>query len=287
MDKTSLVLGSGEVYFDRFIPGTRQGTGERYVGNTTMFQIKRDVGTVESRRSRGGVAVKDFKDVIAESTMLSITTDNMNLENMADWFSALSTTDAAPSPASFTSETFVVKAGCAFQAGLNAYPMVGVRNMFAPLVTVGGTANTDFIIDSKLGRVYTPSSLTALNGQTATLSYQTRPTTSAVRLSSASTPVRGAIRYIARNSRGKNVNYYFPHVLLTPRDQLDIKGSEWQSITFDAEVLSAWVAYDAGDAGVSAAEEAIFDEGLTLDQFVIVENELDMLTNITIPLRGY
>lgn len=286
MDTTSLVLGSGEVYFDRFLPGTRQGTGERYIGNTTMFQIKRDVGAVESRKSRGGVAAKDFKDVIAESTMISLTTDNMNAENMADWFSASPTVDAIPTPTSGV-ETFTVKAGYAHQIGLTDYPMIGARNLYAPVVSIGGVVNTEVRVDAALGRVYVPLSLSALNGQTATVSYETRPTSAAIRLTSTSAPVRGALRYIARNNRGKNQNYYFPHVLLTPRDQLDLKGSEWQHITFDADVLSIWVAYDVGVAGTSSAEDAIRTEGLTLEEFIAVEDVLHELTNIIIPSRGY
>jgi hypothetical protein len=57
------------------------------------------------------------------------------------------------------------------------------------------------------------------------------------RVISGSQPVEGAMIYKARNPKGKNFNYYFPWVKITPNGDYALKGDEWQQIPFTIEAL--------------------------------------------------
>ena len=54
---------------------------------------------------------------------------------------------------------------------------------------------------------------------------------------SGSTAVEGSLRYIARNPVGKQIDYFWPWVKITPNGDFALKGDEWQQIPFTIEVL--------------------------------------------------
>ena len=85
-ESTKLVLGRGEVYFDRFLPGTRRGEGERYLGNTPSFRIQREVERLERSTSYRGRKIAMAGAVVAESHEITFVTDNVDDENIALWF---------------------------------------------------------------------------------------------------------------------------------------------------------------------------------------------------------
>lgn len=287
MDRTELVLGSGEVYFDRFIPGTRVGEGERYIGNTLSCQIERRLDFAEARRSLGGIRSRSFRAPTSEDMLLSFITDNISVENMRDWMGG-NESRVLTSGFSSGSETVTLKPGRFYQLGKTQFPGIGARNLFGLSVKLADDTyvTTRMYVDEVNGRFGVPASASDLNGLTATVAYEWRSSTSA-QIEPFNTAIRGALRFLSRNTLGKNRNYYFPHVLLSPRDQWQLKGNEWQSLTFDADVLQNYVVYESGAVGLSPGEEAIADEGMTLTEFVVAEDVLHGIVNITMPSRGY
>lgn len=277
MDKTELVLGRGEVYFDRFIPGTRTGEGERYIGNTTAVNIERRLNFVSAERSVRGVRSKSMKEMTREEVVVSFTSDNISIENMADWIGGTADrTTVARSAAEL--ETFVIVPGRFYQLGLSKFPVVGARNLWALGVRIGETFIRDLYVDMVNGRVGIPADRTDLTGQTATCEYEIKNSASDT-IQAEAKAIRGALRFIGRNAHGANANYYFPHVVLTPRDQLALKGDTWQSLSYEAESLAKMVMYGSGVAGRSPGELALIAEGLSTDGFVVVEGVLNASVN--------
>ncbi len=277
MDKTELVLGRGEVYFDRFLPGTRTGEGERYIGNTPAVAVERRAEFATAERSVNGVRARNMKELMRESVIVTFTTDNMSADNMADWLGGTAEDTVVPRSAA-EMETFTIVPGRFYQLGLTKFPMVGARNLWALGVRVGETFIRDLYVDMENGRVGIPANRTDLIGQTAICEYEIRRSKSKT-ISGAAKAIRGALRFIGRNAFGDNANYYFPHVVLNPRDQLNLKGDNWQSVSFEAESLAKMVIYSSGKAGRSPGELALIEEGLSTDGFVVVEGVLNQSVN--------
>lgn len=277
MDRTELVLGRGEVFLDRFLPGTRTGEGERYIGNTTGFQIERRFDTVDVRKASRGVKSKSFKDIVGEDVTLSFVTDNISMQNLGDWMGgdAERVTFAGDGA---QMETVELVPGRFYQLGKHLFPGIGARNLFGLSVRVGENFVSDLYIDAQNGRFGVPLSRTDLIGQTATVEYEIRFSRSDL-IETTRKAVRAAIRFLGKNAVGRNCNYYFPHVMLTPRDQVQLKGDTWQTLTFEADVLAPMVIYNAGKAGRSPGEQALIDEGLAANEFIVLEGVLHRAVN--------
>lgn len=285
MEATQLILGSGEIYFEEWIPGTRSGDGERYIGNTPSMQIEKRVEFAESRQSYDGVSVRNFRTPVKADDVVSFTTDNIDIDNLAAWIGSTGV-EQIEAPSTPASETITLRKGAYYQLGKNINPVTGARNLFGLNVTVDGATVYGLSIDNENGRIGVPRNRVDLDGKVATVSYEISGSSGQI-VSGAYRPRRGSLRFIARNAHGKNRNYYFPAVLMSPRDQVGIKGSEWQSLTFEVDVLAPPTIYESGIASLSLGEQAIIDEGLNLITFAIQEDILNTLTNITIPSRGY
>ena len=60
---------------------------------------------------------------------------------------------------------------------------------------------------------------------------------SRTRIISGSTPIVGALRYIAFNPAGQQLDWYMPYVKISPNGDYALKGDEWQQIPFNIEIL--------------------------------------------------
>lgn len=85
-------------------------------------------------------------------------------------------------------------------------------------------------------------------GGDVSVAYSVRGSTRE-RVISGSTPVEGAIKYVARNPKGQQINYYLPWVKITPNGDYALKGDEWQQIPMNIEILKP------------AGSEAIYADG--------------------------
>lgn len=240
---TELVLGRGEVFFDRFNEGARVGVGERYIGNTPSFQITRNVRRAARKSSYRGQVHEEMGHILSEEIDLSIVTDNISWQNLADWFNAgpfgqqtLPGSELVP----FT-ETFPVYYDRYYQLGkadtetgtLSVDSVTGVRTANQAVLREG----IEWTIDRQRGRIYILDNAPRVqNGGNITVSYFKR-SSGVFRAFARTTELYGSIRYIARNQVGPLTDYFFPMVRLTPQGAFDQKGDQFQQIRYAASAM--------------------------------------------------
>lgn len=285
-EETQLVLGRGEVYFDRFIPGTRVGEGERYIGNTTTFRIQRTLERRERRTAYRGQTVEIPGAVLSESHVIDFITDNIDIENVAGWYGNEATFSGQTS-ISVVTESFDVKRGRYYQLGQSTFP--------------GGARNVDYVrvfiddehiqlagnieLDKALGRFQVLKTAADIaDGDTIEVSFEWRNTTGAAATSQAA-EMLGALRFISYNEHGPRLHYSFPMVRLSPKGQIDLKGDEWQQMNFEATATRLapgveQVYIDRVDAvGLTSDEGAILAELEALSDFPPLEDDVDEVVN--------
>lgn len=292
----SLVLSKGELYFDRFAPGTLKGEGELYLGNTPGFTLSRDVEEVKRFTSYGGQQIQIGSLITREAHTADITTDNVSMENLALWFGGESD-DTGQDARSNVTEALVVRRGRWFQLGLSLDPM-GVRHIEPDItfkladVTIDKEVN--FILDRVEGRFFVLDDAPDVpNGATLTVKFECRQSSS-VTLQNNSSEVVGSLRFISKNPVGTQKTYLFPYVRIAPAGDIDFKADDWQSFSFDLEVrrlnaLTQFV-YVRENAGPQMTEEelAIINVGgMSLDDFPYWENQLDTIINTSMPAADY
>jgi len=238
-EATKLVLGRGMVYFDRFIPGTRIGEGERYLGNTPSFQITREIRRLDRASAYRGAVHAMPGAVLSEDVSLRIATDHMAPENVDLWWSGEGAMNTAGDEFVPFSETLQVRLDREYQLGATITPG-GFRYVDSLVASVGGTPllnGTDYTLDRSRARVH--FLLTAervSDGDSVSVSYVKRPSTSRVTVSQP-TDMLGALRYIATDPRGPKVDYWFPQVRIAPRGAVDLKVDEFRQLNFDGNAL--------------------------------------------------
>jgi hypothetical protein len=120
--------------------------------------------------------------------------------------------------------------------------------------TLSGGTGTAFVLGTDYEMDFDTGLLTPLDGGAIsegadlTVSFAVRQSTRE-RVISGATPVEGALMFVAANPKGKQFNYYFPWIKITPNGDYALKGDEWQQIPFNLEILKP------------SASEAIFMDG--------------------------
>ena len=242
LEQTELVLGRGEVYFDRFLPNTTSGQGERYIGNTTTFQISREIERLTVKRSYRGSVHEAKGHAISEKIEVDMISDNISTENWLDWFA-----DPAVGVASYGTDydviirDFVVRRGRYYQVSTDPF-----GNFYfdrAALRYLDGAtdpwliAGVDYEFDTFRGRFYVrPDSPQIADGGTVRVRYYQRPAGTYV-IAPDVGEVFGALRFISMNQEGGARDMFFPMVRLSPQGTIDMKGDEWQQMRFNAVAL--------------------------------------------------
>ena len=294
-EEDQLVLGRGEVYFDRFLPGTRTGTGERYIGNTPAFQVARTIERVGRARSYRGRKVETPGHVISESHTVNFTTDNISMENVAEWHGYENSASSVLAPIGYITETFLMRRGRYYQLGSTIEPsgVRGVENVTLIRGTVEIPMAGNYEVDRAEGRIYLlPAALNILDNTQISVRFEYRRQR---RLKVVSQPneIHGALRFRSLNPYGPRKHLFMPFVRLAPRGAIDLKGDEYQQMMFEATAMRLGpnveqVYIDELLATLNLSdEEAILNEGLTFDQFCALEDDLDNTVNVIIPSHAY
>lgn len=289
-----LVLPSGEVYFDRFLPGTMTGEGEAYVGNTPGFSISRNVEELKRVTSYGGKLFEIAAVTTQENAKAKLKTDNMSPDNFALWFGASDYVEEQ-SPAYAIEESIVVKRGRWYQLGASVHPS-GVVYIPTDLLQfrVGSTviqSDVNLDLDLNTGRFYVkPDAANITDGQTLIVRFQWR-NTERTSIKPSTDEVVGAMRFVSRNAYGPQMSYYFPYVRLKANSELDMKVQDFLSLEFDVDIrkktpsVELYYITQYGEAGLTLDETAIIEDGgITLSVFPYYEDVLDDITNIDLPL---
>lgn len=240
----NLVLGRGEVYFDRFIENTQTKTGERYLGATPAFSVSAETQELEHYSSERGLRIKDESVTLQIDYTGSLTIENIDKENLSLFFFG-TTEDAVLAGSTGDVETFVATPGFFYQLGATAAKAEGVENVSSVVVSIdpAGTPTpavlgTDYNVDLALGRIEVIAGGGISAGDTIGVTYNVEAQTQE-RVISGSTLIQGAVRFISYNGVGGQRNFYMPKVTLRPNGEFALKGEEWQNMAFNMEILQA------------------------------------------------
>lgn len=244
MDTKNYVLGKGKLYFSRFAPGTNVGSGFRYFGNTTEFNITVESETLDHFDSDEGVNVKDASVQTQLNRTGTIATDNISEENLA-LFIMGSIADVVQVATPVTGEAInggsALVGGMFYQIGESISNPTGVRGIGSVTVTKdpGGTPaaavlNTDYTIDTDLGLLYVVEG-GGLDGVDAEIDY-TPVANTRKRVATNAESIYGALKFVSTNPQGKHKDVFIPSVQLTANGDWALKGDDWQNIGFNLSV---------------------------------------------------
>ena len=122
------VLGSGELYFAPFAPGTRVPlAGQEYFGNTTEVNLTVESEMLDHYDTDHGIRQKDDSVLLEKNMSGSFITDHISPKNIAKWFTGTSSVVTQVS-ALASAETFdSVVPGGRYQIGRSPTNPSGLR----------------------------------------------------------------------------------------------------------------------------------------------------------------
>ena len=242
MEQMNYTLGRGELYFNKFKPGTQAGIGERYFGNTPEVNTSVESENLDHYNSDRGVREKDASVVLQTNRTGNFMTDHISPENVALFYlgavNALTVTGGTGLIDLFSGVT----PGFFYQLGESQANPTGARNVTNVVVTNADTPattyvlGTDYMVNPTLGRVEVLADGNIAADSNIKVVFDEAASTREV-IVSGSTAVEGSLRYVAQNPVGDQIDYFWPWVKITPNGDFALKGDEWQQIPFTIEIL--------------------------------------------------
>lgn len=236
-------LGRGQLFFARFLPGTKSPGPEVYFGNTPDFKINTTSETLEHFSSEAGVKEVDDSATLKTTRKLTLKTDNVSPSNLALLFlgSAEKLTAAARNVVGEVIAGARVAKDAMVSLGVTATDLVGAMNVTEGTVVVHKGAallveGTDYEVIYASGLLHILPGGSVSDGDALTVSYDTALHTRDVVISGSS-PIIGQLRFISENAAGKDSDYLLPYVRLSPNGEFALKGDTWQEIDFQGDVL--------------------------------------------------
>ena len=250
-------LGRGEVFFNKFKPGTNIGEGERYLGNTPEYSLTNEVETLDHFNSDRGLREKDESVLLEISSSGSMNCDNISGENVALFFLGNLLTKSSTSVTAQKEVFTSWKRGLTLQLGTTDATPTGVRkvsnvkvgkaakaatlNLTSDISAIPGVTIVDaagnYEVDLDLGRLYLEPTSTEINGDIKLVVQFDVAAQSREMVISSNDVVQGSLRFVAHNAKGENKDYFFPKVTLSPDGDYNLKGDDWQSMGFTFEAL--------------------------------------------------
>lgn len=279
-------VGRGRLYFDLFKPGTNQGLGERYFGNTPEFGPSNETEMLDHYSSEAGIREKDASVMLQVDQNGSFTCDNITMENMALFFLGelqnqtllasqfnvsafadakrgrhfqLGITDATPSGVNHVDNVVV-----GYAAADAVIPSTGELSTI-PEVTII-TQASNYEVDLRRGRVYIEiDSPDFPAGSQLVVGYDIKGQNRDVVVGKNNT-LYGSLRFISDNPVGENRDYYYPKVALAPDGDYQLKGDEWQVMGFTFQALKLG---NRNMVYISSPDQDVVDEIDPADQRTI------------------
>lgn len=233
-------LGRGELHFGQFRPGTQIPRGQLYLGNTPELGFTAEQETLDHYSSDRGVRIKDESVLLQLDYSGTFVTDNISPENLAIFFLGESLTQTATAATGLEDSFEDVELGRSYQLGTSDANPSGARAVKNVVLKVGAetlVAGTDYVIDEDLGMfTLLEGAEDVENGDTVEATFD-QDASSRARVISRSMTIEGSMRFIAHNPAGDNLDYFMPWVKVTPNGDFQLKGDDWQALSFTIEVL--------------------------------------------------
>lgn len=248
------VVGKGRVFFDMYAVGTKNSTGERYLGNSPELTVSQASDTLDHIDADQGMNVKDEQITISNDMTGTIALDSIEVENVALWFGGDIENTTIAAAVGITDADFVAKRGTWVQLGKNADNPAGTRKVtnvtistvvppVAPATTPTVTAidaavlGDNVEINLETGRVYIePGAPLIPNGTVLRVQYDQEALQTEIVIARGQ-EIRGALRMVSDNPVGDNKDFYWPYVKLTANGDFALKSDTWQQMSFNYEVL--------------------------------------------------
>ncbi|MEG3175869.1 hypothetical protein U1872_06475 [Sphingomonas sp. RB3P16] len=234
-------LGRGKVELSRFKTGTFIPEGFRYTGNTPDFALNSTSTTLQHWNSDGPIKTKDKSVILQVEDKATLTFDDINVDNMALFFLGSSGIITQTSGSSTTEVLSPVKAGYNYVLGITDLTPTGVRALTAVTVTKASTplvANVDYTLDAARGTVAFIAGGAVIDGDSISVAY-TRGAVNRTQVISGTTQIKAALRFVANNGEGDNIDFYMPYVRISPNGDFNLKSDDWQKLSVNVEILTA------------------------------------------------
>lgn len=241
-EANNYVVGKGKLYFNRFADGTRNGTGERYLGNSPAFGFSQSEETLDHFNADEGLKVKDESVTLSQDTSAKMTLDSISDDNVGLWWLGDVANLTVVGAATVITEVFTgTIRGTYLQLGISDTVPEGSGGITSvDSVEVGAstiTSPNNWEADLSTGRVHILIDAVGIpSGSAVTVKYKQGAYTSS-RVIAKGRSVYGAMRFIATNPVGKKRNAFMPYVKLAPDGDYALKGDDWQSFDFAIDVL--------------------------------------------------
>lgn len=245
------VYGRGELHFDRMMPGTKTGTGERYLGNTPEFALSTASEALDHYDADHGINVKDDSIDTTNDLTASTITDNISGANLALFFTGDQLKSVVASSTAIVDADITVTKDRTYQLGTTDAQPAGARsidNVVAKKVTPGAlpadpptltpiTLAGNIEVDLELGRAHILADAPGVaEGDVIRFTYDQDAYTNEIVIGKADA-IFGAMRFISMNPKGAKRDVYLPYCKLTPNGDYNLKGDDWQQFGFSLEVL--------------------------------------------------
>lgn len=232
-------LGSGRLLFNRFADGTKTGTGERYMGNSPDFANSQAEETLDHYNADDGVRTKDLSVQTSQDTSGSFTLDDISRDNLALWYLGIKDT-VAISAATALTQAFTAQKGTYVQLGVTTATPQGHGGLDNVVVKQGVTTialTNNYEIDLETGRIYILETAPDIDdGDALVATFDTEVQTVDMVLSK-SLSIYGALRFVSNNPVGKKRDAFYPYVKISPNGDYNLKGTDWQTLSFNLDIL--------------------------------------------------
>lgn len=167
MQTRNQVLGSGKLYFDKFLPDSETRTGERYIGNTPSLSTTGTYTDLPHYDADNGLIEQDDNVTLRVDRNGAFTCDNISAENVALMFGGADAFAETIVAAPGSSDTFLtVKPGYYYQLGTSELVPDGAGNVSNVVVTNNSGLHAFGAIT--VGGQPVAAEVMTLNGQTIT-----------------------------------------------------------------------------------------------------------------------
>lgn len=123
----------------------------------------------------------------------------------------------------------------AFATGANV--VVSAATLTGGVAVSSGAldADTNLVLDEDLGRVFVREDAPDVaDGDSITPTYDIKASSRSIILSTGDKAV-AALRYISANPKGPQRDHYWPKVVVSPDGDYELKGDDWQAMSFSGE----------------------------------------------------